>query len=227
MFCVDGEKRFSACAPTIDLHYEKHRPIEDNCAILIQNTILLLHNKSRNKIKIDSFNSMANSIIRALADETVQKKYLMTTVTNGCVIVRSPSAASETAISLSRLSEVQTIKLTYPGLLVVASGLSVVAAAAFCSKEGDGAGIPTAILGISFVASYFLSRKAAVAFIVNEESTRTAFGSLREANKLRKAVLAARTQTADADQELFERPDTKIRKSLSQVLKFGAERANC
>src|SRR3954451_14948939 len=109
---------------------------------------------------------MANTIIGALADKVAQKSYLMTTVTNDCVVVRNPSAALETAISLSRLSEVQTIRTSYPGLLVIASGLSVVAAAAFCSKEGDGAGIPTAVLSASFVAGFFLSRKAALKFMV-------------------------------------------------------------
>src|SRR5947209_14237952 len=104
---------------------------------------------------------MANTIMCALTDDVVQKSYLMTTVTTGCVVIRNPSAASETAISLSRLSEVKTVKTSYPGLLVVASGLSVVAAAAFCSKEGDGAGVPTAVLSASFVAGYFLSRRAA------------------------------------------------------------------
>src|SRR5436305_11883535 len=122
---------------------------------------------------------MANTIVSALADDVAQKSYLMTTVTTGCVVVRNPSAALETAISLSRLSDIQTVKTSYPALMVIASGLSVVAAAAFCSKEGDGAGFPTAFLSASFVAGYFFSRKAALKFIVDSEITQTAFGTLR------------------------------------------------
>src|SRR5437764_448181 len=129
---------------------------------------------------------MANTIIGALTDDAAPKNYLMTTVTTGCVVIRNPVAESETAIALSRLSEVQTVKTSYPGLLVIASGLSVVAAAAFCSKEGDGAGIPTAVLSASFVAGYLFSRKAALKFIVDSESIQTAFGSPRAANHLRK-----------------------------------------
>src|SRR3954449_12917713 len=128
---------------------------------------------------------MANTIIGALTVDAAQKSYLMTTVTAGCVVVRDPSAASETAISLSRLSGVQTVKTSYPGLLVIASGLSVVAAAAFCSKEGDGAGIPTAVMSASFVAGYRMSRKAAIKFVVDSESTQTAFGTPRAASHLK------------------------------------------
>src|SRR4051795_122447 len=137
---------------------------------------------------------MANTIISALADNVAQKSYLMTTVTTGCVVVRNPSAALETAISLSRLSEVQTIRTSYPVLLVIASGLSVVAAAAFCSKEGDGAGIPTAVMSASFVAGYLMSRKAAIKFVVDSEIIQTAFGTPRAASNLKKAVQSASAQ---------------------------------
>jgi hypothetical protein len=169
---------------------------------------------------------MANTIIGALADNVAQKSYLMTTVTTGCVVVRNPSAASETAISLSRLSEVQTVKTSYPALIVIASGLSVVAAAAFCSKEGDGAGIPTAFLSASFVAGYFLSRKAALKFIVDSEITQTAFGSLRAAGNLKKAVQTACTQQANPEQQVSEQPDLELKPSLSGLLSLSAGSAN-
>lgn len=168
--------------------------------------------------------SMANTIIGALAEGTAQQSFLMTTVTSGCVVVKSPSTASETAISLSRLSEVQTIKTSYPGLLVIASGLSVVAAAAFCSKDGDGAGIPTVILSASFIAGYFASRRAALNFVVDDDSTRTAFGSRREADKLRKAVLVAREHAPDpATTHMAERPDLEMKGSLSGLLELSTE----
>jgi len=169
---------------------------------------------------------MANTIVGALTDDVAQKSYLMTTVTAGCVVVRNPSAASETAISLSRLSEVQTVKASYPGLLVIASGLSVVAAAAFCSKEGDGAGFPTAFLGASFVAGYFFSRKAAVKFIVDSEVTQTPFGSPRAARDLRVAVQSARAEEVSPERQILEQPDLELQRSLSGLLNLSAEGAN-
>lgn len=169
---------------------------------------------------------MANTIIGALTEDAAQKSYLMTTVTSGCVVVRNPSAASETAISLSRLSEVQTVKTSYPGLLVIASGLSVVAAAAFCSKEGDGAGVPTAVLSATFVAGYFLSRKAALKFIVDSEITQTAFGSPRAAVNLRKALQTACTEEPNPQPQLLEEPELEPQRSLPGLLSLTPEGAN-
>jgi len=169
---------------------------------------------------------MANTIIGALPEDAAQKSYLMTTVTSGCVVVRNPSAPSETAISLSRLSEVQTVKASYPGLLVVATGLSVVAAAAFCSKEGDGAGIPTSVLSAVFVAGYFLSRRAALKFIVDSDIIQTAFGSPRAAKDLRKAVQTACTQGVPSETQVPEEPGVEPQRSLPGLLTFTPEGAN-
>lgn len=169
---------------------------------------------------------MANTIIGALSEDAAQKSYLMTTVTSGCVIVRDPSAASETAISLSRLSEIQTIRTSYPALLVVASGLSVVAAAAFCSKEGDGAGIPTSVLSAIFVAGYFVSRRAALKFTVDSDTVQTAFGSLRAANTLRKAVQVASTQDPTPEKQVSEQPDFEPQRSLPALLSLTPEGVN-
>jgi hypothetical protein len=169
---------------------------------------------------------MANTIISALADDVAQKSYLMTTVTSSCVVVRNPSVASETAISFSRLSEVQTVKTSYPGLLVIASGLSVVAAAAFCSKEGDGAGIPTAVLSASFLAGYVFSRKAALKFLVGSEITQTAFGSLRAANSLKKAVEAACELDINLIQHVSDESEVERQPSMPGLLSLTAEGAN-
>jgi hypothetical protein len=168
---------------------------------------------------------MANTIIGALAEDAAQKSYLMTTVTSGCVVVRDPSAGSETAISLSRLSEVQTVKTSYPKLLVVASGLSVVAAAAFCSKEGDGAGIPTSVLSAIFVAGYFLSRRAAIKFVVDSDAVQTAFGSPRAASNLRKVVESACTHDASPGEGIAEQPDVEPQRSLPGLLSLTPEGA--
>jgi hypothetical protein len=169
---------------------------------------------------------MANTIIGALADDVTQKSYLMTTVTTGCVVIRDASAASQTAISLSRLSEVQTIKTSYPGLLVIASGLSVVAAAAFCSKEGDGAGVPSAFLSAIFVAGYFLSRRAAVKFVVDSEITQTPFGSPNAAISLIRAVETACGKQQNPEKQVTEQPEPEVLPSLPGLLNLSAEGAS-
>lgn len=150
----------------------------------------------------------------------------MTTVTTGCVVVRNPASALQTAISLGRLSDVQTVKTSSPALLVIASGLSVISAAAFCSKEGDGAGFPAAVLSAIFVAGYVFSRKAAIKFMVDAESTQTSFGPPSAAKNLRKAVQAACNQELSPEKPAQEQPEVELTPGLPGLLTLRAEGAN-
>lgn len=169
---------------------------------------------------------MANTNLVALADEEAKKSHLMTTVTERCVVIKNPAAASQTMISLDRLSEIRTIKTSYPGLLVIASGLSIIAAAAFYSKEGDGAGIPVGLLGACFVAGYTLSRKAAVVFLVDSEITQTVFGPQSEARKLRESIRLARHKAPGIQQKLSEPQDVRLKRSVFGLLQFRTQRAD-
>jgi hypothetical protein len=137
---------------------------------------------------------MSNAILAALSSEEILQSSLSAVVTADYVIVTSPKGESHAVISLERLSEIRTIKTIYPGLLVIASGAFLVAAAAFCSKEGDGAALPAALIGLTFVIAYFCSQRAQIAFVVDGESTDTASGSVRDAAALLRAVESARAR---------------------------------
>ena len=134
---------------------------------------------------------MTNPIIAELCDGQVLQTNPLATVTRDCVVIQGPDGHSHTIVSLSHLSGLKRIRTTYPVLLVVSSGLLLLAAAAFCSKQGSGAGVPFALLGAGFVVGYFLSRKASVAFVIGKETTETASGSLSQAAELIKAVQSA------------------------------------
>jgi hypothetical protein len=123
---------------------------------------------------------MAKSVLDSLSDEEILEVNPLGAITNHWVVLRSAGQA-ETIISLSRVSTVKTIKTTYPGLLVVASAGLLIAAAAASSKEGAGAALPIALLGLLFAVDYVLSRRAAVSFTVGAETFRTPDGSLRDA----------------------------------------------
>jgi hypothetical protein len=123
---------------------------------------------------------MAKSVLDSLSGEEILESNSLGVVTNNWVVVRSPGE-SEIVISLSRVSTVKTIKTTYPGLLVVASAALLIAAAAASSKQGAGAALPIAFLGLLFAIGYLLSRRAAVSFTVGAETFRTPDGSLRDA----------------------------------------------
>lgn len=137
---------------------------------------------------------MPNAILAALSSDEVLQSRLSAVLTADCVIVTNPLKGSHILISLSRLSEIKTIKTTYPGLLVIASGAFLIAAAAFCSKQGDGAALPSALIGLAFVIAYFCSQRASIAFVVDGESIETVSGGLRDAAALVRAVEAVRTR---------------------------------
>ena len=137
---------------------------------------------------------MPNAILAALSSDEVLQSRLSAVLTADYVVVTSPKGGSHIVISLERLSEIRTIKTTYPGLLVIASGSFLIAAAAYCSKQGDGAALPAALVGLLFVIAYFCSQRASIAFIVDGESTETASGGLRDAAALVRAVEMTRAR---------------------------------
>jgi hypothetical protein len=83
------------------------------------------------------------------------------------------------------------IRTTCPALMVIASGLLLIAAAANCSRQGNGAAVPFGLLGAIFVVGYFLSRRASVAFLTGNSRTETCRGSFSEAAAVIEQVRAA------------------------------------
>ncbi len=163
---------------------------------------------------------MPNTILAALSSDEILQAGLSAVVTPDYVIVTSPKGESHVVISLERLSEIKTLKTTYPGLLVIASGAFLVAAAAYCSKEGDGAGTPAALIGLAFVIAYFLSQRASIAFIVDGESTETASGGLRDAAALLRAVEMARARRGYAVAKKSKQGES-FRPWIQRVLGFS------
>jgi hypothetical protein len=131
---------------------------------------------------------MASRALDALTGEEILESNALGTVTSQWVVVRPPESHSEIVISLSHISNVRTVRTTYPGLLVVAAASLLVAAAAASSKQGSGAALPIALFGALFVIAYWVSRKASVAFIVGAETIHTPAAGLREAAKFVAAV---------------------------------------
>lgn len=163
---------------------------------------------------------MPNTILAALSSEEILQSSLSAVVTADYVIVTSTDRQSHTVISLERLSEIRTIKTTYPGLLVIASGALLVAAAAYCSKEGDGAALPSALIGLAFVIGYFLSQRASIAFVVDGEWTETVSGGLREAGALVRAVETARAKRGYTVAKRSKQGES-LRQWIQRVLGFS------
>jgi hypothetical protein len=131
---------------------------------------------------------MASRAVEALTGEEILESNSLGTVTSQWVVVRPPESHSEIVISLSHITNVRTVRTTYPGLLVVASASLLVAAAAASSKQSAGATLPIALFGLLFVIGYWVSRKASVTFRVGSETIHTPSAGLRESATFVSAV---------------------------------------
>ena len=162
---------------------------------------------------------MNDALLSALTDTETHGCYLMTTVTNNCIIVKNPNKPVHTIISLTSLSGIRVNQATFPGLLVISAGLLILAAAAFSSKQGDGAGLPISILGLIVAVGYLVSRRASLIFTVDSETTQTVQGSLSDAARLRKAVREARARADGVTGVLPADEVVRIKRSLME--RFG------
>ena len=138
---------------------------------------------------------MASAILASLPAEEVVHSSRLATMTRDIVVVRNPDPATHTILSLAAVSSLKRTKKTHPVLLVVASALMLLAGAASTAKQGNNVVAPFAGLSLAFVAGYFLSRRAAVAFMIASETTETVEGTLSEV-----AALIAAVQRAATDQ---------------------------
>ncbi len=138
----------------------------------------------------------AEPISVALAGEEILHANSLATVTPNFIVVRPPQGQVETVIGLPCISKIKRIKTTRPGLLVIASAAYLLAAAAASSKQGGQAGLPLGVVGTVFVIAYFVTRRAAVVFVVDREPTETIHGSLSEAAELLKVMEKAQKSSA-------------------------------
>lgn len=133
---------------------------------------------------------IAKGVISALADEEIIRSNALATVTTNFVVLRDSEGRSHMILSLGHISGLKKIKTSYPGLLVISAAFFLVAAAAFCSKEGYAADVPIALLGLAFVIAYVVSRRAAIGFVVGAAIVETETGGLSEAAAIIAAVQA-------------------------------------
>jgi hypothetical protein len=136
----------------------------------------------------------ADTIKSVLASEQILHDNSLATVTTNFIVVRRPERRKETIIGLGRLSSIRRIEITHPGLLVIASAVYLLAAAAYCSKQGGQAAVPMGVVATLCVFAYFMTRRAAVAFVVEREATETMHGSLSEAAALVTAMQKAQKE---------------------------------
>jgi hypothetical protein len=131
---------------------------------------------------------MDDVVFNALAGETLVYKNALATVTSNLVLVRDRLRGALIVVRLEHLIEVRRLTSTNPGLLVISCGIFMIAAGSFASKEGLQVVVPIAIIAMLFVVGYFGTRRAAVLFLLDDESIQTFEGSFREAASVIRAV---------------------------------------
>ena len=136
---------------------------------------------------------MADELLDSLSGEDTLQSNTLATVTSEWVLVKNPDSRKRTVLSVDAIEQVRKVRTTYPGLLVIACALLVIAAAANYSKDGNGASVPVAIVAGVFVVVYVASRRGAVCFKVGREEFCTGNGTLGEAKQIITAVAKAQT----------------------------------
>jgi hypothetical protein len=133
------------------------------------------------------------AVVSALESAEVVLANPLATVTTTALIVRDRHGGAHILVSLQDVSRVKLVKFTYPGLLVIAAAIFLLAAAAHSSKQGNGADLPLAGIGFLFVLGYWISRKAAVAFYASNDPGETIPGTVRQAKAIANAIELARS----------------------------------
>jgi hypothetical protein len=113
---------------------------------------------------------------------------VLASVTRNCVILADSSAHGQMILALPRLSTIRKVTVSYPILLVLAAAALLIAAAAGYSKDGGGAGVPIALVGLLLLLGYAGSRRAAVMFLVGFEAVETILGTPKEASDVIAAI---------------------------------------
>jgi hypothetical protein len=134
---------------------------------------------------------MTDPVASALPREHILFENSLATVATEFVVIRDSDGHSHSVVSLSRIRNVTTVRLSRPGLLVLSAASFLIAAGAHVSKDGTTAEIPIAMVGLLLSAGFVGSRRAAVCFTSDKETLQTAWGPPSEALALINATKAA------------------------------------
>lgn len=149
---------------------------------------------------------MTDLLASALSEQQILLVNPLATVASECVVIRTSRGNSRSILSLSEIQKVSAVRLSHPGLLVLAIATFLIAAAAHFSKDGDSAEFPIAFVGLVLLASFVGSRRAAVWFTYTDGTLQSVFGSPSEAAAViaatRSAIQKAKEESRSPSQSL-------------------------
>ena len=139
---------------------------------------------------------MSDAFVDSLMGETVVHTNALAAVTRNFVVVRYGSGEVRTVIGNEAIRSIRKVTTTRPGLLVISCGLFTIAAASYVSKQGMDVSLAIALIGSLFVMGYVGTRRAAVLFLLENESIESVKGSFRDATSVIRAVNRVRTEAS-------------------------------
>lgn len=161
--------------------------------------------------------TLTGTVSSAISDEEILQPNRLAWVTEHFLILRNADRQNHTIIPLVYLVGIDVVKTPYSGLLAIAAGVFVIAAAAFASKQGDGAALPCALLGAFLVAAYFGSRRANIKFKLETGAVETTAGTIREASALIRLIENARRRALANGEEVSTTVPSLVRKGRNQA----------
>ena len=138
---------------------------------------------------------MADPLLSTL-DSSINDEELVTSnplgiVTNRWIAFRLPNRPALIILSLDSITSLQIIWTTNPGLLVIAGGLFLIGAGAYCSKTGVATAAVIGFLGIIFLTAYLAGWRGSVVFATTRDTVETSLGNTQDARDLARAATAA------------------------------------
>jgi hypothetical protein len=140
---------------------------------------------------------MDDAIVNSLMGETVVHSNPIATITRNCLVVRYDARRAQAIIGLQSIHGMRKINFTNPALLVISAGLLLIAAAAYSSHEGYEVSCAMACISLLFIVGYFLTRRATVLFLLENQSIESKRGSYREATSIIRAVNRLRAENLE------------------------------
>jgi hypothetical protein len=179
----------SACdlVPATTFHHETPMP-QNGTPTTTDTSHLHISRRQSMAVRLLLHPGMDDVISNILMGETVVHKNPLATVTRNCLIVRDQIRGAQAIISFQSIRKIEKVNTTNISLLAIASGFLTIAAAAYSSHERYEVAAGIGLIGLLFVFGYFSTRRAAILFLLDDQSIKTARGSYREATSIIRAV---------------------------------------
>jgi len=147
---------------------------------------------------------MPSTILSSLGEPVLHSNSLAT-ITDNWIVVRLSQSRLQILVSIQSIAAVKTSRTTTQyHYLACALGCLVIAAAALCSQEADGATLPFSLAGFVLLSVARATRQTSLTLKTEAEAIHTAYGTLREAATLIATIRSAQGSRPQSDPTRYD-----------------------